>query len=123
MLGCKGGSKNPIEGKWKVIEVKAENPAIFMDEVWEFKNNRYSVEGLSLRGKYELGKDDDRNTIMLFPDIESDVDIAGIYELRKEGKELIMKLGNAENEMPNFPEDFTEDIMWYDVIVCSLVKE
>jgi hypothetical protein len=102
-----------------VIEVRADSPAIFMDEVWEFKDNRYSVEGLSLRGKYELDTNGPNSTIMLFPINKADVRIAGIYKVRKGGEELIMKLGNAENDKPNYPKDFTTDSMWYDVYVCK----
>lgn len=117
--GCKSRSGSPIESKWKVIEVKGANPDIFMNEIWDFKKSHYSVEGLSLGGKYELGTDDDKNTIILFPNNRTAVHSAGIYEVRENGNKLIMKLGNAENDKPTFPKDFDEDIAWYDVYVCE----
>ena len=117
--GCVGRSETLLEGKWKVIEVKGTSPDIFMNEVWEFKDNRYSVKGLSLSGNFGLGTDGDNNAIMFFPKNKTAVRSAGIYKIRENGEELIMKLGNAENDKPNFPEDFTADITWYDVYVCE----
>jgi hypothetical protein len=84
--------KGPLQGKWRVAEVKGANPDIFINEVWEFKNNRYSVKGLSLSGKYDLGTDGDNNTIMLFQNDKTAVRGAGIYEVRERGEELIMKI-------------------------------
>jgi hypothetical protein len=101
IFGCASKGDDPLEGKWEVIAVRGTQPGVFLHEIWEFRNNRYSVEGLGLHGRYELNVDSADNTIMLYSDLKTDVTIAGIYKITRDGKELTMKLGNAENSMPN----------------------
>jgi hypothetical protein len=119
IFGCALRGDDPIEGRWEVIGVRGVQPEVFLNEIWEFKNSHYSVDGLDLHGRYELDTDNANNTIMLYSDLKTDVTIAGIYKIDRDNKRLTMKLGNAENDMPNFPKDFSADIYWYDVYVCE----